>query len=303
MTTTSKVGRRAFIKELSFFSVSTLVLPVQSCLGNPKSVRFGIATDSHYADRSAVGKRCYRDALEKMEEFVRVMNGSNVDFVLHLGDFKDEGPDKKEKDTLRFLEEIEGAYAKFQGPRFHCVGNHDVDSITKHQFLSTIENTGIPADKSYYSFDFGGYHFIVLDANYDAWGNSHFFKDGANWQDPNIPAEQLIWLKDDLKKHNLPTIIYCHHPLFHYHSKGYQYHVNNYEEVQEIIHAHNNCIAVFQGHVHEERFVKIKGVHYITQLAMVDYPGVENNSFSIVELSHNKLTIHGYKRSSSKEKL
>ena len=30
------------------------------------------------------------------------------------------------------------------GPRYHCVGNHDVDSITKQQFLENIENTGIP---------------------------------------------------------------------------------------------------------------------------------------------------------------
>ena len=303
MTTSANNGRRTFIKELSLFSISSMVLPFQSCVGDLKSVRIGIAADSHYADRNPVGKKYYRDALEKMEEFVHVMNGSNVDFVLHLGDFKDEAPDKKEKDTLRFLKEIEGVYAKFQGPRFHCVGNHDVDSITKHQFLSNIENTGIPSHRSYYSFDFGGYHFIVLDANYDARGISHFFKDGSNWQDPNIPAEQLDWLKDDLEKNKAPTIVFCHHPLFHYHSKGYQYHVNNYKEVQKIIHSNTNCIAVFQGHVHQERFERVNGVHYVTQLAMVDYQGLENNSFSIVELANGKLTINGYKRSSSKEKL
>ena len=303
MTSIQKGGRRTFVKELSFFTIASMVLPFKSCKGNPRSIRFGLAADSHYADRSPVGTRYYREALGKMEEFVSVMNASEVDFVMHLGDFKDEGPDKKEQDTLRYLQEIEAVYAQFQGPRYHCVGNHDVDSINKAQFLSNIENTGIPTDKSYYSFDSKGYHFIVLDANYDQLGAPHFFKEGANWQDPNIPPEQLAWFKQDLENNSSPTIVFCHHPLFQYRNKGYQYHVNNYKAVQEIIDSQPNCIAVIQGHVHEELFKKINGVHYITQLAMIDYAGLENNSFAIVELSEDRLTIHGYKRSSSLEQL
>jgi hypothetical protein len=40
----------------------------------------------------------------------------------------------------------------------------DADSISKEQFSDSVENTGINAGRTYYSFDFKGAHFVVLDA-------------------------------------------------------------------------------------------------------------------------------------------
>ena len=297
-----KKGRRKFIKEFSLFTFSTTVLSLESHNSYTDHIRFGLTTDSHYANRDVVGTRYYRDSLQKMQEFVETMNDARVDFVVHLGDLKDEAPDKSQESTIQFLKEIEAVYAKFNGPRYHCIGNHDVDSINKAQFLSLIENTGIPKQKSYYSFDIKGFHFIVLDANYHRNGLDHFYKEGANWEDTNITSKQIRWLKQDLKTHDKPTIIFCHHPLFEFFRDDHKYHVNNYKELQEIIHSSSKTIAVFQGHVHEERFKKINGVHYVTQLGMVDYQGLENNSFALVEIKENTLSIKGYKRTSSMEK-
>ena len=299
----TKIGRRKFVKDFSFFTVSSVILPFQSLNTVSDNIRFGLATDSHYADRNPSGTRFYRNSLEKMGEFVNVMNDdSKVDFVIHLGDFKDEAPDKKEEDTLRFLEEIEGVYAEFSGPRYHCIGNHDVDSINKEQFLSIIENTGISKKRSFYSFDIKGFHFVVLDANYDRNGISHFYKDGADWEDTNITSEQIDWLKQDLEMSNSPTVIFCHHPLFEYYSYGHKYHVNNFKEIQEIVSSNQNTISVFQGHVHAEKFERIGEVHYVTQLGMVDYQGLNNNSFALIEIGEGKIHINGYKRTSSWEK-
>ncbi len=302
MKSYKKIGRRKFVNDISLFTVSSIMLPFQALSLNSDTIRFGLATDSHYAERSPSGTRYYKQSLKKMREFVQEMNDSKVDFLIHLGDFKDEAPDKKEEDTLRFLKEIEQVYSEFNGPRYHCIGNHDVDSITKKQFLSVIENTGISKDQSYYSFDSKGFHFVVLDANYDKKGIDQFYKEGADWQDPNIPAAQVDWLKQDLKMNNLPTIIFCHHPLFKYFRKGNKFHVNNFKEIQEIINSDSNTISVFQGHVHQEKFKKIDGVHYVTQLGMVDYEGLENNSFALVEIGGNKIRINGYKRTSSRRK-
>lgn len=292
-------SRRSFVKAVSLFTVSTLVLPWKGCIRTGAPVRFGLATDSHYADRGPAGTRFYRSVLDKMSEFTEVMNEEAVDFVVHLGDFKDEAPDKKEADTLRFLNTIEQTYAQYSGPRYHCVGNHDVDSIRKAQFLTTIENTGMPKDRSYYSFDAKGYHFIVLDANFESDGNDHFYAEGADWEDTNITSEQLEWLRDDLEENAKPTVIFCHHPLFEYVREGNKYHVNNYQEVQQIFTQHGHVLAVFQGHVHEEKIRTINGVHYVTQLGMVDFDGLENNSFALIEIVDDKITINGYKRTSS----
>ena len=60
----------------------------------------------------------------------------------------------------------------------------------------------------------------------------------------------------------------------------------------------NKVLAVFQGHVHEEIHKEINGVHYITQLGMVDGNGLENNSFSIVTIDEKQIQVDGHKRAS-----
>lgn len=266
-----------------------------------QNIRIGLVTDSHYAEADPKGTRFYRESLEKMEEFISEMNREKVDFIIHLGDFKDQDEQQREEDTLRFLKDLEQVYAGFQGPRYHCLGNHDVDSIRKKQFLQNIDNTGIAKGKSYYSFDHKGVHFVVLDANYHKDGRDHFYKEGANWQDANIPEVEMEWLKQDLSETTLPAIVFCHHPLFEYWHGESQMHVRNYGEVQKIMQASGKVMAAFHGHVHEEKFTALEGIHYITQYAMVDGSGAENSSFSIIEISGEEIQVLGYKRATSKK--
>lgn len=293
--------RRSFVKQSSLFAISSVSVPIDlDSFSFVKTIRFGLATDSHYADRDFAGTRYYRDSLDKMREFVEEMNKEKVDFLIHLGDFKDQGVAQEESDTLRFLEDIETVYAKFKGPRFHCVGNHDVDSITKEQFLSKITNTGIASDKSYYSFDQNNFHFIVLDGNHHKDGTNHFYKDGADWQDPNLGQKQIAWLKKDLSKTENPTIVFCHQLLFEPKVHGSRHHVSEFKQVQEILKETDRVVAVFQGHIHKEIVEQINATQYITQLGMVDFEGIENNSFCMVEVDKRNLKIEGYKRTTTK---
>lgn len=296
------IKRRKFVKNMGLFNVGSMVIPLEFLnVGKEKYVRFGIASDSHYADREPAGTRYYRQSLGKMREFVTEMNSEEVDFVIHLGDFKDEDRTKNEMSTLDYLKKIEQVYSEFRGPRFHCVGNHDVDSITKKQFLEHIENTDIPQDKSYYSFDIKGCHFVVLDANFNEDGSNHYFLEGTDWQNTNLTKEQLKWLELDLEQTENPTFIFCHHPLFEFNREGKKYHINKFEKVQQILNDSGKVLAVFQGHVHEERHIEIKGIHYITQNGMVDYQGWENNSFAMVEIRRNEMQLFGYQRANSND--
>lgn len=110
---------------------------------------FGIVTDAHYADADPGGSRRYRESISKMTECVKLMNDKKVDFLVELGDLKDKGRPATEAATLKFLSAIEKVYGQFKGPRYHVLGNHDVDSISKEQFLARVENTGTPKGSSY----------------------------------------------------------------------------------------------------------------------------------------------------------
>lgn len=295
---TWKITRRKFLLT-STLAAGHLAIGAP-CLSPDKKLRFGLTTDSHYANRQPSGTRYYKQSLSKMKEFVDVMNSEKVDFVIHLGDFKDEDENKRAEDTLAYLTQIEQVYGQFNGPRFHCIGNHDVDSITKQQFLSVVENTGVAKDSSYYTFESNGFLGVVLDANFHKDGRDHFYAEGANWQETFIPQKQLDWLDKTLSQNTgKPVLVFCHHPLFEYQTSSV-YHVGNYAAVQQILEKYNT-LAVFQGHVHQEKYSTKNGINYITQLGMVDYEGLDNNSFAIVEVDDTSLTLNGYKRTNNKK--
>jgi len=65
-----------------------------------KAVRLRIVSDSHYADVPPRGKRYYRESLRKMHECVGVMNREEVDFLVELGDLKDQDKPPDEDKTL-----------------------------------------------------------------------------------------------------------------------------------------------------------------------------------------------------------
>ena len=72
-----------------------------------RGLRFGVITDTHYADREPSGTRHYRDSMLKMQEAIREFNRSNLDFIIELGDMKDTTTDSAAEPTLRFLDAIE----------------------------------------------------------------------------------------------------------------------------------------------------------------------------------------------------
>jgi len=106
--------------------------------GSSDFVSFGIITDVHYADAAPSGSRIYRDSLPKVQAAVATMQQEKVDFMIELGDFKDTDVSQHcDKDpspacvnlTVGFLRRIEAAMAVYEGPKYHILGNHDVDIL------------------------------------------------------------------------------------------------------------------------------------------------------------------------------
>ena len=264
-----------------------------------KALRVGLVSDTHYADRDPAGIRFYRESLSKFQECVERMNEEKVDLMIHIGDFKDEDAEPTEARTLSFVRELESVYAQFNGPRYHVLGNHDIDSISKKQFLEEVENTGIGSSASYYSFDKQDFHFIILDATFRKDGVA-YDKGNFDWTDTFIPADQLAWLEAELRATEKPTIVFVHQLLDS--EQTIEHQIKNAADVRTILEDSNKVLAVFQGHQHEGGHHLINSIHYYTLKAVVDYSGPENNSYSILEIGANgDLMLKGYRRMSDLE--
>jgi len=293
------VTRRDLLKTSGFVIAGLFVkVPFARANGTDRKtkLRFGILTDAHFADRSAAGSRHYRESVAKMTECVSLMNEKKVDFLIQLGDLKDQGNPASEASTLKYLETIESTFKQFKGPSYHVLGNHDVDSISKEQFLAHVENTGIARESKYYSFDTQGFHFVVLDANYNSDG-SDYDHGKFDWTDTNIPHKQLDWLKKDLASASKPVIAFVHQQLDVTGSMG----VKNAAQVRQVLQGSQRVLAVFQGHHHAGHYSHIEGIHYYTLKAMVEGTGEENNSYAIVEVrDDNSIAVTGYRKAVSK---
>ena len=264
---------------------------------NSKTIlSFGIVTDAHYADTDSNGTRQYRESATKMTECVALMNAKKVDFLIELGDFKDQGS-PREEETLKHLGVIEKLYGQFNGARYHVLGNHDMDSISKQQFLAHVHNTGIEKEATYYSFDSKGFHFVVLDANCKA-DESDYDHGNFHWSDTNIPLKQLDWLKKDLASSSTPVIVFVHQQL----DTTGQTAVKNAAKIRQVLQDSKKTLAVFQGHHHAGHYSYIEGIHYYTLKAMVEGSGEKSNSYAIINVrADNSIVINGYRKAISKE--
>jgi predicted phosphodiesterase len=266
-----------------------------------KPVRFGIITDIHYADVPEIisMNRYYRQSLSKVSECVQVMNREKADFLIELGDLKDQGNPPEEQATLNYLSNIERELRKFEGPLYHVLGNHDHDSISKVQFLGSVANYGFSEALNFYSFNNNSFHFVVLDANYSANGEE-YNHGNFDWTDSHLPENQLKWLIKDLNSNKLPSIVFIHHQLDSPGITDKRHCPDNADDARKIIGKAGNVIAVFQGHYHKGGLNKINNIFYYTLKAVVEGSGAENNNYAIVEIGEDlTVKIIGFRKTES----
>jgi alkaline phosphatase len=252
-----------------------------SAVSKRKIIRFGVVTDLHYANRETDGIRYYKQSIDKLNDALHVFNKSSLDFLIELGDFKDMN-NFDEREALTFLDEVENVYQKFQGPKYHVLGNHDMDCISKSDFLKHVANDGKTNGKNYYSFMLKGIKFIILDANYNA-DDSDYGRGNFDWTEAYIPASQKMWLEKELDD-NCYAVVFVHQLLDSFSGLQKDIYVRNAQEVVEILERRNNVLAVFQGHHHKGHYSFRNGIHYFTIKAAIEGQHPENNHFAIIEI-------------------
>lgn len=251
-------------------------------------------TDAHYADIPDNGNRNYSQSLLKMRESIDTFNFHKAAFAVELGDFKDMSQPANSAKTLAFLRKAENVFSTFKGRRYHVLGNHDQDCITKQQFNAVARSSYVGGKRNYYSFDRGGFHFVVLDACFDSLG--HDYANGKYlWSDANIPDKELSWLRNDLRNSLDPVIVFSHQLL----DLRSNIAVRNAWQVRQILESHGRVMLVMQGHYHEGLYSYINGIHYYTLRGMVEGKYPAGNSYALVDIGDGMIKIRGFRNSVS----
>jgi len=228
------VTRRKLLKN-SVLAASAFALPLEAEEKGSRKLRIGLISDVH--------KDLVPDADERLQAFIDRMNEDSVDAVMQLGDFCTPKPANQ-----GFLDIFNG----FRGPRYHVLGNHDTDGGFKRE--QTMAFWGMK--RRYDSFDLGGYHFIVLDANDRP-------KDWKGGYPMSLAADQLEWLRKDLESTRLNTFVFSHQSLERPEC------ITNQEEVRAILESAKTRLGkrkvagCFNGHWHIDHSRVIEGIPYI----------------------------------------
>lgn len=254
-------------------------------------ITLGLFTDPHYA-QLVYGDRYCLDSLEKLRECIDTFNTRKLDLTVNLGDSIDKS-DEKEIES-GYLAEVREVYVGFRGARHYVLGNHDIATLTKEEFL---QQCGTDYPTSYYSFDHRGVHCIILDSNYHADG-THFAAGNFDWDDAWISDIQLSWLRDDLEAaQGRHTIVFCHGNLDDrlWNETLDPHVVRNAGAVRAVLERTGTIKAVVQGHYHHGMHSVINGIPYIGLRAMVVGSGLDQNAYAILSLYENgTIVIEGF---------
>ena len=286
-----EMNRRAFLKQGTLIlTAAGLTPPALLAADATPRLKIGLLTDLHYADKAAAGSRYYRETPGKLEEAAERFAQSRPDFLVELGDLIDAADNVAVEQ--RYLKTINQQFAAICPQRYYVLGNHCVDTLTKAEFLAGVEQ-----QRSYFSFDQQGFHFIVLDSCFRSDGVAYGRKN-SHWTDAYIPTEERDWLQQDLADNRLPVVVFAHQRLDVSNHHG----VKNQAKIRQLLDASGNVLAVFQGHSHKNDLNFINGIPFCTLAAMIEGTGAENNSYSLLEIAANgTLQLTGFRSQQSYE--
>ena len=285
------------LRWISFLIVLLIGVVFSLSVGGSEPLRIGIVADVHAHDTDSPGEsKVMTNYAERLTAFVDAMNAWPADMVIELGDLVNGAfvLAASYGDPTRIPQILDAAVALlsgFDGPVHYVLGNHDLYDLSKDEFLAAVGG-----DARYYSFDAGGFHFVILDAEYNDPGEDdydHVFMRVKG----RIPTHELEWLRDDLARTDMPTIVCVHQPIdseFDEYAGGPP--VANNHQVHQLLSESGVVVAVFQGHDHENRHAEIDGIHYVTFAAMVDHtePTPPTWAQVILDLESRSITIEGF---------
>ena len=253
----------------------------------------GFVTDLHFgpeAFHDGKLRKLTHHAASLTEGVVRAMNEVvQPDLFVNLGD--DIEDESRDADLARYSE-CQRILRQAKAELVNVAGNHDVIHLTRDDLAKIWQHAG----PLFYSFDRGGFHFVVL--------HTIERKD----VDVRIPHAQLEWLTADLAKTALPTVVLMHHSAseqdlsdsFWFKGLAHLALVVERRELRAILEASGKVLVVFNGHVHRNHLDVIGGIPYVTIQSLIenldeDAPGRPAAAYAVAVLEERRITVrvHG----------
>lgn len=265
-------------------------------LDNPDSYVLLVHTDQHLTGRPTGDVDQFRSLI--IPDFNSTVaqyrtQGRHV-YSISLGDA---GWEKHWVEYAFGLPDVAREFDRLDCPVFSVIGNHDYNPYVSGDANSTdifLRNFG----PTYYSFNLGRVHYIVLDDIVYVNANATPSEMGDREYRRRLDADQLRWLKADLAilpDTTVPIVICSHVPFYSapvLNGDGTMTVTNslrNVEEIEEILRPYNN-IKVFTGHHHRAYNVespRLKG------MAEWVYPAVCATMWRTKSLAGNHLAADG----------
>lgn len=204
----------------------------------------------------------------RMQKLKHLTDSLKPAFVLITGDLIKDALRVSEKEATSLYELYLAELAKFSVPVYSVPGNHEIFGIERHKSLVSDAHPlyGKKMFRSYlgpdyYSFNYGGVHFVGLNSvdYYDLWYYGH------------VDSTQLTWLSKDIStlSKESPIVTFNHIPLysggisldgFHEEEPGstliningkkyYRHIVSNANEVITVL-KNNSYLLALGGHHH-----------------------------------------------------
>lgn len=233
-----------------------LALVLGSC--NTGEIRIGILGDQF-------GSYSSENSFVIMHQGIAELAAKDPDIVLHVGDMLESVQGVASFEDYRALhEQALSNMEHFNCPWLLAAGDHDVvppdyrplseDRSRETWFMDLIQ-TALPFgnEKPYYSYNFQGYHFIVL------YSMEHLHTD-PRWGSiflNKISDDQLHWLREDLEnnKRSKGIVVLVHHPHW--------YVWQNWQPVHDLLKQYKTR-AVIAGHYHYDQDEGlIDGIRYL----------------------------------------
>jgi len=255
--------------------------------------------DCQYCSKTSLIRK-YNLSPQKLTECVEHYNKLDLAFVVHLGDFID-------RDFESFAK-VRPIYNRLNAPHYHVLGNHDFSVADDKKALVPAQ---LGLKKRYYDFSNKGWRFIVLDGNdvslyaypkndprtKAATAFHRRLKTGTPTWNGGVGDKQLSWIESKLKSATHAkerVILFCHFPVH----PANIHNLWNAEALTKLLSEYPCVTAYINGHNHAGNYGTKSGIHYLTIKGMVD---TLKNSYGVVEVYEDRLTLKGFGRQEDRE--
>ena len=257
-----KITRNYFLSSIIVF---VLIFTGIFCSQATYDFSFVFMTDIHIQPE--------KRAAEGLKKAVDRINVLSPDFVITGGDLIMDALGQKFERADKLYNLYKETIIELNMPVYNTIGNHehfgwyeDSGVEPSHpEYGKKMFKNRLGKGNTYFSFDHGGWHFLILDSVGDTGERSYY-----GWMD----EDQIEWIKSDLEKVNrtTPIALSVHIPFITVMTQlirgplepnGKGTVINNSREVLELFKNHNLKL-VLQGHLHYLEDIYVNDVHFIT---------------------------------------